>query len=74
MQTTAKLHPGKDLGLKIEGQTIPWDMSNGGYGLAGSGGSRISLGGGANLVGGGTNSQCAYVSKILYVKTKELDP
>ena len=40
-----------------------------------SGGSRISRrGGGVDLVGGGVDSRGGYVSKILYVKTKELGP
>ena len=39
-----------------------------------SGGSRISRRGGVDLVGGGVDSQSGYVSKILYVKTKELGP
>ena len=39
-----------------------------------SGGSRISPGGGVDLVGGGVDSRGGYVSKILYVKTKELGP
>ena len=41
----------------------------------GSGGSRISVGGGGvDLVAGGVDSRGSYVSKILYVKTKELGP
>ena len=32
------------------------------------------VGGGTNLVGGGANSRCAYVSKNLYVKMKEFRP
>ena len=32
------------------------------------------VGGGVDLVGGGVDSQGGYVSKILYVKTKELGP
>ena len=39
-----------------------------------SGGSRISRRGGVDLVGGGVDSQGGYISKILYVKTKELGP
>ena len=40
-----------------------------------SGGSRISRrGGGVDLVGGSVDSRGGYVSKILYVKTKELGP
>ena len=39
-----------------------------------SGGSRISRRGGVDLVGGAVNSRGGYVSKILYVKTKELGP
>ena len=39
-----------------------------------SGGSRISRRGGADLVGGGTNSRGSYVLKNLYVKTKESGP
>ena len=39
-----------------------------------SGGSRISRRGGVDLVGGGVDSRGGYVSKILYVKTKELGP
>ena len=40
-----------------------------------SGGSRISRReGGVDLVGGGVDSRGSYVSKILYVKTKELGP
>ena len=31
-------------------------------------------GGGVDLVGGGVDSRGGYVSKILYVKTKELGP
>ena len=38
------------------------------------GGSRISRRGGVDLVGGGVDSRGSYVSKILYVKTKELGP
>ena len=37
-----------------------------------SGGSRISRRGGVDLVGGGVDSRGGYVSKILYVKTKEI--
>ena len=36
-----------------------------------SGGSRISRRGGVDLVGGDVDSLGGYVSKILYVKTKE---
>ena len=32
------------------------------------------VGGGVDLVGGGVDSQGSYVSKILYVKMKELGP
>ena len=32
------------------------------------------VGGGVDLVGGGVDSRGGYVSKILYVKTKELGP
>ena len=32
------------------------------------------VGGGVDLIGGGVDSQGSYVSKILYVKTKELGP
>ena len=32
------------------------------------------VGGGVNLVGGSVDSRGGYVSKILYVKTKELGP
>ena len=39
-----------------------------------SDGSRISRRGGVDLVGGGVDSRGGYVSKILYVKTKELGP
>ena len=39
-----------------------------------SGGSRISRRGGVDVVGGGVDSRGGYVSKILYVKTKELGP
>ena len=39
-----------------------------------SGGSRISRRGGVDLVGRGVDSQGGYVSKILYVKMKELGP
>ena len=40
-----------------------------------SGGSRISRRGGAvDLVAGGVDSRGSYVSKILYVKMKELGP
>ena len=39
-----------------------------------SGGSRISRRGGVDLIGGGMDSRGGYVSKILYVKTKELGP
>ena len=39
-----------------------------------SGGSRISCKGGVDLVGGGMDSRGGYVSKILYVKTKEFGP
>ena len=39
-----------------------------------SGGSRISRRGGVDLVGGGVDSRGSYVSKILYVKTKESGP
>ena len=40
-----------------------------------SGGSRISRrGGGVDLVGGGVDSRGSYISKFLYVKTKELGP
>ena len=39
-----------------------------------SGGSRISRRGGVDLVGGGVHSRGGYVSKILYVKMKELGP
>ena len=39
-----------------------------------SGGSRISRRGGVDLVGGGVDSRGGYVSKILYVKMKELGP
>ena len=42
--------------------------------LLSSGGSRISRGGGRGLVGGGVDSRGSYVSKILYVKMKELGP
>ena len=34
----------------------------------------IPVGGGVDLVGGGVDSRGGYVSKILYVKTKELGP
>ena len=34
----------------------------------------FSVGGGVDLVGGGVDSRGGYVSKILYVKTKELGP
>ena len=44
------------------------------YLLYNSGGSRISRRGGVDLVGGGVDSRGGYVSKILYVKTKELGP
>ena len=39
-----------------------------------SGGSRISRRGGVDLVGGGVDSRGGYISKILYVKMKELGP
>ena len=39
-----------------------------------SGGSRISHGGGMDLIGGGVDSRGGYVSKIFYVKMKELGP
>ena len=39
-----------------------------------SGGSRISRRGGVDLVGGGVDSRGGYVSKILYVETKESGP
>ena len=39
-----------------------------------SGGSRISRRGGVDLVGVGVDSRGSYISKILYVKTKELGP
>ena len=39
-----------------------------------SGGSRISHRGGMDLVGGDMDSRGSYISKILYVKTKELGP
>ena len=32
------------------------------------------IGGGMDLVGGGVDSRGGYISKILYVKTKELGP
>ena len=32
------------------------------------------VGGGVDLVGGGVDSRGGYISKILYVKTKELGP
>ena len=44
-----------------------------GYCLS-SGRSRISRRWGVDLVGGGVDSRGSYVSKILYVKTKELGP
>ena len=44
------------------------------YSIVYSGGSRISHRGGVDLVGGGVDSQGGYVSKILYVKMKELGP
>ena len=46
----------------------PWNLSQD------SGGSRISRRGDVELVGGGVDSQGGYISKILYVKTKELGP
>ena len=39
-----------------------------------SGGSRISRRGGVDLVGGGVDSRGGYISKILYVETKESGP
>ena len=39
-----------------------------------SGGSRISRRWGVDLVGGGVDSRGSYISKILYVKTKESGP
>ena len=39
-----------------------------------SGGSRISRRGGVDLVGRGVDSRGGYISKILYVKMKELGP
>ena len=39
-----------------------------------SGRSRISRRGGVDLLGGGVDSRGGYVSKIFYVKTKELGP
>ena len=39
-----------------------------------SGGSRISRRGGVDLVGGGVDPRGSYVTKILYVKTKESGP
>ena len=42
--------------------------------MTSSGGSRISRRGGVDLVGGGVDSRGSYVSKILYVKMKELGP
>ena len=39
-----------------------------------SGGSRISHRGGVDLVGGAVDPRGSYVSKILHVKTKNLDP
>ena len=39
-----------------------------------SGGSRISRRGGVDLVGGAVDSRGSYISKILYVKRKNLDP
>ena len=52
-------------------QSLIGESSNASFTVADPG---FPVGGGVDLVGGGVDSRGSYVSKILYVKMKELGP